>query len=117
MDKLAEGLTLEMLPEGLYRMIAEAIGTDNFSRLAEVVGGTTVYIPKPESVTRPVRDVRIKEEFNGYNHPELARKYGVTERWVRRICGPGQAEGQLDIFDYFKDDPGQEGDDSLRGSS
>ena len=53
MDKLAEGLTLEMLPEGLYRMIAEAIGTDNFYKLAEVVGGTTVYIPKPESVTRP----------------------------------------------------------------
>lgn len=52
MDKLAEGLTLEMLPEGLYRMIAEAIGTDNFYKLAEVVGGTTVYIPKPESVTR-----------------------------------------------------------------
>ena len=26
MDKLAEGLTLEMLPEGLYRMIAEAYG-------------------------------------------------------------------------------------------
>lgn len=95
MDKLAEGLTLEMLPEGLYRMIAEAIGTDNFYKLAEVVGGTTVYIPKPESVTRPVRDARIKEEFNGYNHPELARKYGVTERWVRRICGPGQTEGQL----------------------
>ena len=31
MDKLAEGLTLEMLPEGLYRMIAEAIGTDTVS--------------------------------------------------------------------------------------
>ena len=103
MDKLAEGLTLEMLPEGLYRMIAEAIGTDNFYKLAEVVGGTTVYIPKPESVT---------EEFTGYNHPELARKYGVTERWVRRICGPGQTEGQLDIFDYLND-PGQEDDEPL----
>ena len=94
MDKLAEGLTLEMLPEGLYRMIAEAIGTDNFYKLAEVVGGTTVYIPKPESVTRPVRDARIKEG------------------WVRRICGPGQTEGQLDIFDYLND-PGQEGDEPL----
>lgn len=104
MDKLAEGLTLEMLPEGLYRMIAEAIGTDNFYKLAEVV--------VPESVTRPVRDARIKEEFNGYNHPELARKYGVTERWVRRICGPGQTEGQLDIFDYLNG-PGQEGDEPL----
>lgn len=101
MDKLAEGLTLEMLPEGLYRMIAEAIGTDNFYKLAEVVGGTTVYIPKPESVTRPVRDARIKEEFNGYNHLELARRYGVTERWVRQLCGPGKVPGQLSILDFL----------------
>ena len=36
MDKLAEGLTLEMLPEGLYRMIAEAIGTDNFLSLIHI---------------------------------------------------------------------------------
>ena len=53
MDKLAEGLTLEMLPEGLYRMIAEAIGTDNFYRLAEVVGGTTVYIRSPRASPGP----------------------------------------------------------------
>ena len=93
MDELVKDLTLDMISEGLYRMIAEAIGTDNFYKLAEIVGGTTIYIPKPESLTRPVRDARIKKEFTGYNHQELARKYGVTERWVRRICGPGQAEG------------------------
>ena len=87
-----------MISEGLYRMIAEAIGTDNFYKLAEIVGGTTIYIPKPESLTRPVRDARIKKEFTGYNHQELARKYGVTERWVRRICGPrtsGRADRDL----------------------
>lgn len=93
MDELVKDLTLDMISEGLYRMIAEAIGTDNFYKLAEIVGGTTIYIPKPESLTRPVRDARIKKEFTGCNHQELARKYGVTERWVRRICGPGQAEG------------------------
>lgn len=101
MDELVKDLTLDMISEGLYRMIAEAIGTDNFYKLAEIVGGTTIYIPKPESLTRPVRDARIKKEFTGYNHQELARKYGVTERWVRRICGPGQAEGQIGIFDYL----------------
>lgn len=83
-----------MISEGLYRMIAEAIGTDNFYKLAEIVGGTTIYIPKPESLTRPVRDARIKKEFTGYNHQELARKYGVTERWVRRICAPGKRKGR-----------------------
>jgi Mor family transcriptional regulator len=98
MEELSKFLTLEMLPEGLYKDIAEAIGTENFVKLAEVVGGATIYIPKPESLTRPVRDARIKEEFNGYNHPELAKKYGVTERWVRQVCGNGNHEGQMDLF-------------------
>ena len=61
MDELVKDLTLDMISEGLYRMIAEAIGTDNFYKLAEIVGGTTIYIPKPESLTRPVRDARIKK--------------------------------------------------------
>lgn len=110
MDDLAKELTFEMLPEdGLYRQIAEAIGTENFYKLAEVVGGSTIYVPKPDSLTRPVRIAHIKEEFNGYNHPELARKYGVTERWVRQLCGPGQAEGQLDLFGYLPGaEPGRE---------
>lgn len=101
MDELSKDLTLEMLPEGLYKEIAEAIGIGNFYKLAEVVGGATVYIPKPESVTRPVRDARIKAEFNGYNHPELAKKYNVTERWVRQLCGDGKLEGQLDFLDIL----------------
>lgn len=107
MDDMLKDLTVEMLPEGLYKEIAEAIGTENFYRLAEIVGGATVYIPKPESIVRPVRDARIKEEFNGYNHPELARKYGVTERWVQQLCGKGILEGQLE-FPFYHEGPGQE---------
>lgn len=99
MDKLARELTLEMLASSeLYHQIAETIGTENFYKLAELVGGTTIYVPKPESLTRPVRDAHIKAEFNGYNHLELARKYNVTERWVRTLCGPGHMEGQIDLF-------------------
>lgn len=101
MNELSKDLKVEMLSEGLYKEIAEAIGTENLIRLAEIVGGSTFYLPKPESLVRPVRDARIREEFNGYNHLELARKYGVTERWVRQLCGEGHAEGQLGLFDYI----------------
>ena len=59
MDELLKDLTLEMIPEGLYKQIAEEIGVSNFYKLAEVVGGATVYIPKPESILRPARDARI----------------------------------------------------------
>ncbi len=101
MDELLKDLTLEMMPEGLYKQISEAIGVENFYKLAEVVGGATVYIPKPESLVRPARDARIKSEFNGYNHSELAKRYGVTERWVRQLCGEGRPEGQMNIFDFI----------------
>ena len=53
MDELVKDLTLDMISEGLYRMIAEAIGTDNFYKLAEIVGGTTIYIPKPAPSATP----------------------------------------------------------------
>ena len=104
MVELSKELTLDLLPDGLWRQIAEAIGAENFYKLAEVVGGSTIYIPKPETLVRPIRDTRIKEEFNGYNHPELARTYGVTERWVRHLCGDGHTEGQLDIFEFLSGD-------------
>ncbi len=104
MDDLSKSLTVEMLPEN-YREIAEAIGAENFVKLAEVVGGSTLYIPKPESLVRPVRDAQIKEEFNGYNHLELAKRYGVTERWVRQLCGAGRLEGQMELFDYIDAGP------------
>lgn len=82
---LEEELTLEMIPEGLYRCIAEAIGVSNFLIITEMLGGATTYIPKKESILRPVRDKRILEEYNGYNQAELAKKYGVSERWVRLL--------------------------------
>lgn len=103
MNELAKDLKIEMFPEGMYKDIAEAIGPESFYRLAEVVGGATIYIPKPDSLTRPVRDARIKEEFNGYNHLELAKKYGVTERWVRQICGDGHLEGQISMSELLPD--------------
>ncbi|ASN72388.1 hypothetical protein 10S7_11 [uncultured Caudovirales phage] len=99
MDTFESELTLDMISEGMYRDIAEEIGVLNFLKVAKLVGGTTFYIPKAESLMRPVRDLHIKKEFNGYNHLELAQRYDVTERWVRQICGDGSIEGQVTIFD------------------
>lgn len=101
MDELSKELTIEMLQEGIYKDIAEVIGIENFYKLTQVVGGATIYLPKPESIIRPVRDNHIKAEFNGYNHPELAKKYNVTERWVRQLCGEGKLEGQIELFDVI----------------
>lgn len=104
MDDFLKELTVEMMPGELWRRVAEAIGPENVYKLAEITGGVTVYIPRAESVTRPVRDARIKEEFNGFNHCELAKKYDVTERWVRELCGVGITEGQIGFFDNQDND-------------
>lgn len=102
-NELTNELIPEMIPKGLYREIAEAIGIENFVKLTQLVGGSTIYLPKPESVVRPARDAKIREEFNGYNHKELAKRYDVTERWVRQLCGEGHAEGQCSLFDSVED--------------
>lgn len=99
MDELIKELTPEMLPSELYQQIAEAVGIEGFYRLARVAGGTTIYIPLADSLLRPVRDARIKAEFNGCNHIALAEKYNVTERRVRQLCGDGFLEGQINLFD------------------
>lgn len=101
MSDLSKELTAEMLPDNLWRQIAEAIGVEALYKLAQEVGGATIYVPKPESLVRPVRDAKIKEEFNGYNHLALAKKYDVTERWVRQICGEGHLEDQIGLFDLI----------------
>lgn len=99
-DDFINELTPEMIPDGIYKNIAEEIGVINFIKLAELVGGSTFYIPKSESFFRPVRDLRIKQDFNGYNHAELAKKYNLSERWIREICGEGHMKGQVSFFDY-----------------
>ena len=87
MDELVKELTVSAMPEGLYKQIAETIGAENFYKLAALIGGTTIYVPKPESLLRPLRDAHIK--------------YNVTVRWVRELCGQGALEGQIDWFDSF----------------
>jgi len=106
MEGFINELTPDMIPDGIYKDIAETIGVANFIKLAELIGGATIYIPKTDSFLRPVRDLRIKKEFNGYNHTELAKKYNLSERWIREICGEGHAKGQCSLFDFLDDDEG-----------
>lgn len=104
LDALIDEMTLDMIPEGVYRDLAEKIGVRNFIMLAETIGGTTFYLPKAETFTRPIRDQIIKEEFNGYNFTDLAIKYNLSERRIRSICGVGHTEGQCTIFEMLESD-------------
>lgn len=101
MDNLdKESITADMLPEP-YAYYANIIGMDNFCKMAEKLGGTTIYIPKYDSIFRNLRNEKIKKEFNGYNYQELAIKYDVCERTVRNICDgvTPVIDGQITLFD------------------
>lgn len=103
MNEFINELTPDMIPEGIMREIAEKIGIENFIKLAELIGGTTFYLPKADAILRPIRDQKIKQDFNGYNHIDLAKKYNLSERWIRNICGEGFTEGQITLFDSIEE--------------
>ena len=83
MDKY-EGVEIDSLPE-VYEQIARLIGIESTLVLAELFGGEQVYFPKIETITRPMRDKKIIEEFDGYNFSELAKKYNLTKTHIRLI--------------------------------
>ena len=81
---LLEMVQMENLDEE-QKVLAELIGLEAFKSLVRAFNGTSIYIPKIESLEKTVRDELIKEEFDGSNYKELALKYGLTETWIRNI--------------------------------
>lgn len=102
---LLNNLTIEDLIEP-YKTIAELIGMDAVVILAQHFGGSQVYFQQIDTVVDSLKERLIRQEFNGYNYEELARKYQCSTRWVRKLVSdieqkvrnrPG--EGQLSLFD------------------
>ncbi|MCG8530465.1 MAG: hypothetical protein MI749_07370, partial [Desulfovibrionales bacterium] len=67
-------ITTKDLP-GDFREIARLIGLESAMKLLKEFGGAQLYVPKPETVIRPVRDRAIVSEFDGSNVKQIALKY------------------------------------------
>ena len=85
LDTWIQEVTIDMIPDGMCKEIAEKIGIKNLFEVLELVGGATFYFPKPETMLKGWRDEKIRKEYNGFNSFELSKKYNVSERWVRSI--------------------------------
>lgn len=83
---MIEELTIEDIPNS-HKDIAQYIGIDSFKKLVELLGGSSLYIPKESSLTRPIRNRIIREKFNG-DYKSLAREYDITQTQVRNIVDP-----------------------------
>ncbi|MFE8103594.1 Mor transcription activator family protein [Brenneria goodwinii] len=65
--------------------IADQIGEAVANRMMQVWGGQNVYFPMGMAWKVSQRDRVIFHEFNGRNHHELARKFGVSLQWVYSV--------------------------------
>ncbi|MFA7465184.1 MAG: Mor transcription activator family protein [Syntrophales bacterium] len=97
LDKIAPQITIETLPES-YQEVARIVGVDNAIKLSQYLGGLVYYFPQLESLLRKYRDELIRSEFTGANHRDLAKKYGLTEVWIREIVHSKTAQDQPDLF-------------------
>ena len=73
MEDILQRLTYEDLSQE-HQGIADLIGLDVFKTLVRKYGGTYLYIPKEDNITRPIR--------------ELAKKYQLSEVQIRSIIAP-----------------------------
>ena len=55
-------------------------------RLIIRLGGLQIYVPLQSAAFRKNRDEQVRLSFNGRNIKELARKYNMSERSIRRIA-------------------------------
>lgn len=90
---MRDEIKLDDLPEP-YDAIACEIGVENTLKIAKLFSGEQVYFPTYDAVERPIRNRKIKAEFNGYNFKYLAHKYEITERTVRDIVSDIVTEKQ-----------------------
>lgn len=67
-----------------YKELAQVIGGENTVKLFEIYKGLQVTFPKRIYAKEYVQE-RVKVEFNGQNLKELCRKYGYSERWLRKM--------------------------------
>jgi len=83
-QKLATEISIENFTDDC-QLVANVIGIESTLLLSKHLGGINIYIPKYEKLIQTYRDNKIYSEFNGANHKELARKYNLTEVWIRKI--------------------------------
>ena len=82
-------LQSEHIPEDLY-WLYELVGMEQFLTIIDTAGGEFLYFPKRSTLERGLRREAIVREYNGANIRQLAKKYGLTERYIRTIL---QEEG------------------------
>ena len=73
------------LAEHVSPNAAELIASDLADHLADFWGGQLINFPKDFRWKLGQRDMEIYDAYNGHNLGELARKYDISERGLRKL--------------------------------
>ncbi|WP_256324968.1 Mor transcription activator family protein [Nitrosomonas sp. Nm132] len=79
----------------------DIVGIDAALKLVELFGGLDHFgIPKAQAISVALRNSKIREEWPTLSQRQLALKYGLTERQVRKILAVEQQEEsrQMGLF-------------------
>lgn len=69
---------------GIYKELAEIIGTENVYLVYKSMRGQQITFPKKLYTTEYIMR-RVIEEYDGKNIKQLAVKYEYTERYLRKL--------------------------------
>ena len=64
---------------------ARKITDTAFQRIQNRLGGCRVYVPKCKETNYDYTDIRLA--FNGSNHGEVCRRFGISLRTLYRVIG------------------------------
>ena len=85
LSDIADQIALVLHELNIDGDVAEQCGEVIANHLAEHWAGQHITIPKDYAHKISARNLQIWEEFDGSNHRELAKKYGITPNAIYRI--------------------------------
>lgn len=102
MNNLFEVISDSLRNNGISEDEAISIAIDVTNEVIHNWRGQQIYIPQALQMQLSQRDLHIYHSFNGYNHAELAKKYGISMQRVYQIIAKVRkdemARRQLLIF-------------------
>lgn len=96
--ELADTLCKRMVDHGMDYDQAMVIADDSVNALTAQFGGQLIYFPINRKERKAQRNAEIIARFNGCNHDQLAREFGLSVQTVYDIVRL-KIDGQRSIFD------------------
>jgi Mor family transcriptional regulator len=85
----------QFLPWHVAQMLG-AIGLNATVDILKLFGGLNLHIPKLSSTFAYWRNKAIQEQFDGSNHRELAKEFGISEKYCKDILRASRETAMLE---------------------